>query len=154
MRTSIALRFLAPLAFFAAGATGYTVAAWAGGVAPFARHDVLSPREETLRALPFDAPLAYDARLEWAGAGPRLPWMAVWTSDLAPDEVAAQIADHLAGSPKWELTQTRPLAGEFETTLARVADSGLMTHFAVLSVRANGAGSRISFEFTDFAPDS
>ena len=57
--------------------------------------------------------------------------------------------DHLAGSPKWQLTENKALAGDFTTHLASLSADAQMTHFAELSVRASGdGGSIVSFDFT------
>jgi len=115
-------------------AVGFFVAARVAGTAPF-EGAAADPYGEkgVLRALPFDAPLPYDIELAEAGRGERLPYHTRWTSELAPDDVAAQVREHLAKSPKWQHTQVQPLTGRLSSTFARVGSDGYMTHFAVLS---------------------
>jgi hypothetical protein len=124
-------------------------AAWYAGTTPFggAAYAPYSERG-VVRALPFDAPLPYDQSLVEAGRGTDLPYHTRWESDLPPEEVAMQVADHLAKSPKWQLTQLTPLHGEFDTTFARQSADGYLTHFASMSVTAAGAGTVIVFDFT------
>ena len=137
--------------------TAYAGAAWYAGVAPF-RASAPAPysRTSVLRAIPFDAPLPYDRTLLEAGRGGVLPYHVAWTSTRPPDVVGLEVLEHLRGSPKWQLTERTPLVGAFTTHLARVAANGQMTHFAELSVRPDGAGSLITFDFTPiptaFAP--
>lgn len=131
-------------------AAAYAGASWYGNVAPFegGRNDPFS-QESVLRALPFDAPLPYSISLISAGRGGQLPYHIAWSSPLSGDAVGQQVLDHLAGSPKWQLTENKPLAGDFTTTLARLSADGQMTHFAALSVRtAPGGGTTVSFDFT------
>lgn len=146
-------RRLRPVARTAASlalvAAAFFVAAWTGGTAPFhgsARDPYAT--NAVVRAIPFDAPLPYDKTLMEAGRGPRLPYHVRWTSDLPPGAVSAQVREHLAGSPRWELTQTVPVEGEFATTLARSGSDGYMTHFAELSVAAERGVTVITFDFT------
>jgi hypothetical protein len=149
------LRIRTPaLALRVAGSTAvvagaFLVAALVGATPPFEGR-APSPYGETavLRAIPFDAPLPYDMSLVAAGRGPDLAYRAQWTSSRPPDEVAAQFFDHLAGSPKWRLTQTPPAPGEFTTTLARVGADGYMTHFARVVIAGEGAQTVITFDFT------
>ena len=102
-----------------------------------------------VQAIPFDAPLPYDLTLISAGRGGQLPYHATWSSALPPDRVGQQVLDHLAGSPKWQLTENKALAGDFTTHLARLSADAQMTHFAELSVRAaEDGGSIVSFDFT------
>ena len=130
-------------------AAAYLGAAWYAHIAPFAG---LEPtpysRQAVLRAVPFDAPLPYDLTVVEAGHGAPLPYHVAWRSADAPDELARQVKDHLAGSPKWQLADNTPIAGAFTTHLARVQSNGQMTHFAELSVRADGSGSIVTLDFT------
>ena len=139
-------RFVASGAIIAAA---FFAAAWLGHTAPF-RATPPDPYSQTavLRAIPFDAPLPYDIELASAGRGMQLPYHIVWTSKLGTDAIGQQVLDHLAGSPKWQLTENGPLAGDFTTHLARISSDGQMTHFAELSVRASATGSIVSLDFT------
>lgn len=141
-----AARLLGSLAVIAAA---YLGAAWYAHVVPFAGREP-SPysAESVVRAIPFDAPLPYDLALIEAGHGEPLPYHAAWRSAAPPDEAARQIAEHLAGSPKWQLADNAPIVGAFTTHLARLQSNGQMTHFAELSVRSDGAGSVVTFDFT------
>jgi hypothetical protein len=130
-------------------AAAYLGAAWIGGVAPFEGRAAAPYSERgVLRAIPFDAPLPYDIELVGAGRGERLPYHTRWTSDLAAAEVAAQVREHLEGSPKWQHTQLQPLASEFSSTFARIGSDGYMTHFAVMSIAEEGGGTVVVFDFT------
>ena len=136
----------------------FVAAAWYAGTMPFEGESIAPySTRGVLRAIPFDAPLPYDQSLVEAGRGTELPYHTRWESKLSAQEVAVQVADHLAKSPKWQLTQLTPLAGEFETTFARQGADGYLTHFAFMSVKAAGAGSIITFDFTPvptvLAPD-
>jgi hypothetical protein len=136
----------------------FLLAAWLGGSPPFAPRGI-APYSEAgvLRAIPFDTPLPYDRELVAAGRGERLPYHAEWTSSLAPHDASAQIREHLAGSLKWQHTQAKPIAGEFESTFARVGSDGYMTHWALLSVRAVASQTVITLDLTPIptglAPD-
>jgi hypothetical protein len=110
-----------------------------------------SETDRVLRALPFDAPLPYDITLERAGRGPDLPYAIEYTSALPPEALGAQVADHLAGAPKWALTQDTDLRAEFQTTFSRVDSTGLLTHFAVATMMREGEGTRFTFEFVPIA---
>jgi hypothetical protein len=127
----------------------FLAAAWFAKTSPF-RPTPPDPYSQTavMRAIPFDAPLPYDIQLASTGRGGQLPYHVVWTSKLSGDAIGQQVLDHLAGSPKWQLTQNGPLAGDFTTHLARVSSDGQMTHFAELSVRQTGTGSVVTFDFT------
>lgn len=127
----------------------FFAAAWFAGTPPFtpAPPDPYS-QASVLRAIPFDAPLPYDVHLASAGHGAQLPYHVVWTSKLSGNAIGQQVLDHLAGSPKWQLTQNGPLAGNFTTHLARLTSNGQMTHFAELSVRQTATGSVVVFDFT------
>jgi hypothetical protein len=130
----------------------FLAASYVAAMPPFEhRAGSLSERDRVLRALPFDAPLPYDVELRAAGPGPDLPYRLEYVSDLPPDELGAQAADHLAGAPKWALTQHTDLSREFDTTLSRVDSTGLMTHFAVASMRREGARTVFTFEFVPIA---
>jgi len=141
-----AWRLVASLAVVAAA---YAGAAWYGHAPPFTgRDEAPYSRTAVMRAVPFDAPLPYDLTLVEAGRGTPLPYHVVWTSAAPPDEVARQVVEHLAGSPKWRLADNAPIAGAFTTHLARVQSNGQMTHFAELSARPDGAGSVVTLDFT------
>jgi hypothetical protein len=130
-------------------AAAYLGAAWYGHVPPFGPGgDAPYSRSAVLRAVPFDAPLPYDLALVDAARGTQLPYHVVWTSAAPPDDVAREVNEHLAGSPKWQLADNVPIAGAFTTHLARMQSNGQMTHFAELSVRPSGAGSIVTFDFT------
>ena len=107
--------------------------------------------------MPFDAPLPYDKSLVIAGRGEDLPYQLQWTSSLPPADIAAQFREHLAGSPKWSLTQNPPATDEFITTLARIGADGYMTHFASFAISSEAEQTIISFSFTPIpsalAPD-
>jgi len=130
-------------------AVAFAIAAYVAGTRPFeGRIGEPSSHERAVRALPFDAPLPYDIDLTWAGRGEDLPYRLVYASNLAPDALGAQVADHLDGSPKWQLTQHTDLRGEFDTTFSRVGSDGLMTHFAVATLHErSGGGSVFTFDF-------
>jgi hypothetical protein len=127
----------------------YLASAWYAGIAPFPPRDAPPySRDAVLRAIPFDTPLPYDRTLIETAHGSPLAYHVVFSSPRTPDEVAAQVLDHLAGSPKWQLTENRPLTGEFTTHLARLSADGQMTHFAEIAVRRERSGSIIVFDFT------
>lgn len=130
-------------------AAGFVAAAWYSHTPPF-RWTAPDPYSQgaVLRAVPFDAPLPYDIELASAGRGAQLPYHVIWTSKLSGNAIGQQVLDHLAGSPKWQLTQNGPLAGNFTTHLARLSANGQMTHFAELSVRQTATGSIVTFDFT------
>ncbi|HEX5479801.1 MAG TPA: hypothetical protein VFY79_08785 [Dehalococcoidia bacterium] len=140
------LRLVASAAVIAGA---FLAAAWFAGTPPF-QPAPLDPYSEAavMRAIPFDAPLPYDVHLASAGRGAQLPYHVVWTSKLSGNAIGQQVLDHLAGSPKWQLTQNGPLAGNFTTHFARLSSDGQMTHFAELSVRQTATGSVVVFDFT------
>jgi hypothetical protein len=142
-------RLVRLLGSLAVVAIAYLGAAWYAHVAPFAGLEP-SPysTQSVLRAVPFDAPLPYELALVEAGHGDPLPYHVEWRSTATPDVVAEQVVQHLAGSPKWRLADNAAIAGAFTTHLARVQSNGQMTHFAELSVRPDGAGSIVTFDFT------
>jgi hypothetical protein len=130
----------------------FLCASYIGGTAPFEhRAGEPSERERVLRALPFDAPLPYDVELTHAGEGEDLPYRLEYASGLSAAALGAQVADHLAGAPKWSLTQHTDLHGEFTTTFSRVDSTGLLTHFAVASLRADGGRTVFTFDFVPIA---
>ena len=136
--------FVVVVAFFAA--------AYIAGAPPFEhRAGAPSERERVLRALPFDAPLPYDVELVEAGPGNDLPYQLTYVSSLPPAAVAEQMAEHLGGAPKWALTQDTQLDGEFRTTLSRIDSTGLLTHFAVVTLQRDGERSLFTFEFVPIA---
>ena len=110
-----------------------------------------SERDRVLRALPFDAPLPYDIELTSAGPGADLPYRLEYTSSRAPAELGAQVAEHLAGAPKWSLTQDTDLHGEFKTTFSRIDSTGLMTHFALATLWRDGDNTLFTFDFVPIA---
>jgi hypothetical protein len=124
-------------------------AAWFGATPPFEGRatDPYSERA-VLKALPFDAPLPYDMSLVTAGRGEDLPYQLQWTSSLPAAEIAAQFREHLAGSPKWRLTQEPPTTDEFVTTVARMGADGYMTHFARIAISREAGQTIVSFNFT------
>jgi hypothetical protein len=136
----------------------FLVAAWFGATPPFEGRatDPYSERA-VLKALPFDAPLPYDMSLVTAGRGEDLPYQLQWTSSLPPAEIAGQFREHLAGSPKWNLTQELPTSDEFVTTVARIGADGYMTHFASIAISHEAGQTIVSFSFTPIpsalAPD-
>jgi hypothetical protein len=130
-------------------ACAFIAAAWVGAAPPFEgrTHD---PYSETavMRAIPFDAPLPYDIAVVGAGRGDDLPYRAQWSSQEPADTIAGQFHEHLAGSPKWQLTQETPVMSEFRTTLARVDASGYMTHFARITIERSSGQTFVTLEFT------
>jgi hypothetical protein len=127
----------------------FLAAAWVGRTFPFESR-IADPYGEAavVRAMPFDTPMPYDISLAAAGRGADLPYHTQWTSPLPPDEIAGQFHEHLAGSPRWELTQTAPAGSEFTTTLARTGADGYMTHFARMSVGRDAGQTIVTFDFT------
>ena len=139
-------------------AIAFLAAAWFGATPPFEGRatDPYSERS-VLNALPFDAPLPYEMALVTAGRGEGLPYQLQWTSSLPAAEIAAQFREHLAGSPKWRLTQEPPTTDEFVTTVARIGADGYMTHFASIAISREAGQTIVSFNFTPIptalAPD-
>ena len=127
----------------------FLAAAWVGRTFPFESR-LADPYGESsvVRAMPFDTPMPYDISLAAAGRGEDLPYHTQWTSALAPEEIAAQFHEHLAGSPRWVLTQAAPTTSEFTTTLARTGPDGYMTHFARISVEGDAGQTIVTFDFT------
>ena len=119
-RTAVSRAFALSPRLVASGAVvalAFCAAAWAAGTPPF-RPAPSDPYSEAavLRAVPFDTPLPYDIQLVSAGRGAQLPYHVVWTSKLSGNALGQQVLDHLAGSPKWQLTQNGPLAGDSPRT--------------------------------------
>ena len=130
----------------------FFAASYVAATPPFEqRAGAPSERDRVLRALPFDAPLPYDITLTRAGRGEDLPYRLEYTSTLQPAALAAQVAEHLAGAPKWSLTQDTSLSGEFSTTFSRIDSTGLMTHFAVATLERDGARTIFTFDFVPIA---
>ena len=138
--------------------SAFVAAAWLGRTFPFEQRpaDPYS-NASVVRAMSFDTPMPYDISLASAGRGTDLAYHTQWTSTLPPAEIAAQFNQHLAGSPRWVLTQNVPTAGEFTTTLVRRGSDGYMTHFARITVAANGGQTIVTLDFTpiptDLAPE-
>jgi hypothetical protein len=127
----------------------FLVAAWFGRTPPFEGRAYDPYAEQSvLRALPFDAPLPYDMALVAAGRGDELAYHVQWTSNLDPSKLRAQFDEHLAGSPKWRLTQDPALSDTFTTTIARIGADGYMTHFAELSIASERNQRIITLDFT------
>lgn len=103
--------------------------------------------ERALNAVPIDAPLPYDRTFVLAGRGVKLPRRVEWVSNVSPGEAAAQVADHLAHSPRWQETQGVDLRGEFTTTFVRTGDDGYLSHFAIMTLRADGDRTMVEFEY-------
>ena len=139
-------------------AAAFLASAWVGKAPPFEGR-VPDPYSETavLRAIPFDAPLPYDIAVVGAGRGDDLPYRAQWSSEEPAAVIAEQFHEHLAGSPKWLLTQEAPAGHEFTTTLARLDASGYMTHFARITIEHSSGQTFVTLEFTPvpstLAPD-
>ena len=150
-----AVRVAVSLAVIAAAFLG---SAWMGRTPPFEGR-AYKPYSETavMRALPFDAPLPFDISLVAASRGEDLPYHVQWTSHLEPRAVAAQFNEHLAGSPRWRLTQVPPTSDEFVTTLARVDSAGYMTHFGRIAIQRDAGQTIVTFDFgpvpVSLAPD-
>jgi len=145
----LAWRGAARVALYAAALCGaFILAAYVGRVPPLDRVRAgQSDAERALAGVPFDAPLPYDITLVGAGRGRELPNRVEWVSELPPSEAGAQVLDHLAKSPKWQATQFVDLRGEFRQTFARTGSDGYLTHFAVMTLRAQDARTIVEFEF-------
>jgi hypothetical protein len=146
------------LASGAVVALAFLTAAWLGTTPPFeSRADDPYGEASVVRAMPFDSPMPYDVSLAAAGRGEDLPYHTQWTSSLPPEEIARQFNEHLAGSPRWRLTQHPPTTPIFATTLARLGSDGYMTHFARISVSTTESQTIVTFDFTpipsSLAPD-
>ncbi|MBI5289260.1 MAG: hypothetical protein HY873_09850 [Chloroflexi bacterium] len=132
--------------------------AWVGHTPPFEGR-AYDPYSETavIRALPFDTPLPFDISLVAAGRGEDLPYHAQWTSNLDTRDTSAQFNEHLAGSPRWRLTQDPPTVDEFVTTLVRLDAAGYMTHFARLAIERDAGQTIVTLDFSpvpvSLAPD-
>jgi len=143
---------------FAVVVLTYLGAARVGRVFPFAAAppDPYAP-QAVERAIPYDAPLPEGLALAEAGHGDPLAYHSVWTAHEPPDQVGSQILAALGRTPKWSLTEDKPLADGVTTHLARVSSQGQMTHFAELSLAAIPGGTRLTFDFTpiptSFAPE-
>lgn len=126
----------------------FAAAAYVGRVPPLDRaRGGESDAERALAAVPFDAPLPYDITLVGSGRGRELPNRVEWVSGLPPRDVGAQVVDHLVKSPKWQATQFVDPYGEFTQTFVRTGADGYLTHFAVMSLRAQDSRTIIEFEF-------
>jgi hypothetical protein len=127
----------------------FLLVAYAGGTAPFegGGRGATSERDRVERAMPFDTPLPDDLEFVAAGPGAKLPYHIEYKSPLAPAPLGAAIQASLRDSPKWELTQFTDLGAPFDTTLARIGSNGLMTHFAVMTLRDGEGGSTLTFDF-------
>jgi hypothetical protein len=156
--TRISGKLIRTIVSIAIASAAFLTAAWFGATPPFEGRtaDPYSERA-VLNALPFDTPLPYDMSLVTAGRGEDLPYQLQWTSSLPPSEIAGQFREHLAGSPKWNLTQEPPTADEFVTTVARIGADGYMTHFASIAISHEADQTIVSFSFTPIpsalAPD-
>lgn len=125
---------------------GYLVAAAAGGVFPFdGGGEALTPTA-VLTELPPDFPVPVEGTLEFAGEGEQLPYLIVWTSERSVAEEAAVYRSMLE-SGRWELMLLEEEAPAFRVRVARISETGEMTHWAMLDVTPRGEGSRISLEF-------
>ena len=129
-------------------AAGFLAAAAVAGLGPIAGVRGGEPDAGTraMRALPFDAPVP-DGDAAYAGVGKAMPYRLEWQSPLMPQDAAAELAAIVPSRPRWSVTLEREVGGAQEMTLVRATSDGLMTHFARLTVAAEGAGSRIAFEF-------
>lgn len=139
-------------------AGAFLASAWAGRTPPFEERSY-DPYSETsiLRAIPFDAPLPYDMALVAAGRGDELAYHVQWSSAEPSSGIAEQFREHLAGSPRWVLTQEAPTGDNFTTTMARLDSRGYMTHFARLAISPSTGQTFITLDFTpvpsSLAPD-
>jgi hypothetical protein len=132
----------------AALALGFMAAAAIAGLGPLegVRGGELDAGTRAMRALPFDAPIP-DGDASYAGAGQEMPYLVEWDSPRSAATTVAEMSGVIASRPRWTITLEREVEGAHETTLTRATSDGLMTHFARLTVAAEGTGSRILFEF-------
>lgn len=127
-------------------AVGYLLTAGIGGIAPFAPDDAARAARKALSELPDDFMVPQDARLEYAGEGERLPYRLVWTSALPVTTIGSRYQAMLEDG--WELMFAEEALPAYRVRIARVSETGEMTHWALLNVEPlAGGGSRISLEF-------
>jgi hypothetical protein len=136
----------------------YIGAAWFARTFPFEGrlHDPYS-ESSVVRAMPFDTPMPYDVSLASAGRGDDLPYSTQWTSALPASDIEAQFREHLAGSPRWVITEDALVSEGFAGTIVRRGSDGYMTHFAHVAIESSGGQTIVTFDFTpiptSLAPD-
>ena len=127
-------------------AAGYLLAALVGDVPPFRGDRDPFAANAILQEMPPDFPLPVDAKLAAAGRGAQLPYHLEWTSAEPVSEVA-DIYRELLTRGAWEMMLEEETSPSYRVRLARMTDSGAMTHWAMLAVIAGPSGSRVSLDF-------
>ncbi len=127
-------------------AAGYLGAALIMNAPPFVESYDPFARKAVLGHIPDDFPLPEDSRLEEAGPGSELPFVAEWKTDEPVSEVAGAYRELLA-EDAWELMLEEQTSPNYAIRLARYTPYGFMTFWGMLDVSPSGDGSDISLEF-------
>jgi hypothetical protein len=136
-RLGLALALL-PAAYFAA--------AFVGDAPPFDDpYDAYAP-DVVLSELPPDFPLPPDSELLAVEEGTLLPYHVEWASASPPTQVAS-LYETLLARDTWDLMLREPSPSSYRVRLSRTTPDGMMTHWTILDVSPNGAGSRVTLDF-------
>jgi hypothetical protein len=124
----------------------YFVGAFVVHVPPFTQHRDPYSRSAVLAELPPGFPLPADGELAAAGRGEQLPYHAEWTSAEPVSEVAG-IYRRILDGVHWELMLEESTGPSYRIRLSRLGPGGFLTHWGMLDVSPQGAGSRVTLDF-------